>query len=171
MQCHEIMTCSVEYVGPRESVESAARRMHERMLGFLPVCDENRVPIGVLTDRDITTRVCAEGRPARDTLVEEIMTRPAVACQAYAPLARVERLMTSHRITRLLVTDDAGLLVGVVSLTDVAQHEEPLRAARLLRELTSRAFRVESPRSTRSVPPPEDWGPVRSRRRRRAHAG
>jgi len=164
MQCHEIMTCNVEYVAPHESVESAARKMSDQMLGFLPVCNEQLIPLGVLTDRDITTRVCAAGRSAADTLVEEVMTRPGVCCQAQSPVARIERLMTTHRVSRLLVTDEGCRLVGVVSLTDLAQAEEPLRAARLLRELTGRAFRIEGPRSVRSVPPPADCGSGRSRR-------
>ena len=171
MQCHEIMTGNVETVAPYHSVEFAARKMCEQMLGFLPVCNAELVPVGVLTDRDIATRVCAAGRSAVDTMVEEIMSRPGICCEAYAPMARVERLMVTHRITRLLVTDDDRRLVGVVSLTDLAQAEEPLRAARLLREISSRAFRVESPRSVRSVAPPADCPPTRSRRRRRANAG
>ena len=73
MQCHEIMTCNVLHVGPEITVEHAARKMFEEMLGFLPVCNEQGQPIGVLTDRDITLRACAEGLAADQTRVEEIM--------------------------------------------------------------------------------------------------
>jgi len=170
MQCHEIMTSSVETVPPRLSVERAARKMFERILGFLPVCTEEGRVVGVLTDRDIAVRVCAAGRSASNTRVEEVMSHPVVSCRVYDPVSRVERLMTAHRKARVIVTDDQDRLVGVISLTDLAQHEEPLRAARLLRDISGRAFRFEGPR-LRSVPPPENASSPRSSRRRGENAG
>ena len=170
MQCHEIMTSTVEYVSPQATVEAAARKMHERILGFLPVCDDDGRVVGVLTDRDITLRVCAVGLSAQETLVEQVMSRPVVACRPYDPVARVERLMTSHKTARIVVTDEECRLLGVVSVTDLAQHEEPLRTARLLQKLSGRAFRVESPRNVRSVAPPPDSGQPSSRGRSRRKA-
>jgi CBS domain-containing protein len=170
MQCHEIMTSNAEFVTPRLSVEMAARKMSDRILGFLPVCEADGPVLGVVTDRDIALRVCAAGRSAQDTLVEEIMSQPVVSCRPYDPVARIERLMIDHKTARIVVTDDDGRLLGVVSVTDLAQHEEPLRVARVLQKLSSRAFRVESPRSVRSVPPPDGHQPS-SRGRRRSGAG
>jgi CBS domain-containing protein len=168
MQCHEIMTCNVEHVAPELSVELAARKMFERILGILPVCNQEGQVIGVLTDRDIALRVCAVGRLPQKTRVGEVMSAPVVTCRAYDPVARAERMMIHHRKARILVTDDEQRLLGIVSLTDLAQHEEPLQAARVLRDVTARAFRFEGPRSVRSVPPPS--AASRSRRRGKAEA-
>ena len=93
MHCHEIMTVKVESVVPHLTVELAARKMRDHILGFLPVCDEGGRVLGVLTDRDIALRLCAAGRHAGETRVEEIMSRPVVVCHAFDPIARIERLM------------------------------------------------------------------------------
>ena len=85
MHCHEIMTVKVESVAPHLTVELAARKMRDHILGFLPVCDEEGRVLGVLTDRDIALRVCAAGQHADQMRVEEIMSRPVVACRVPSP--------------------------------------------------------------------------------------
>jgi CBS domain-containing protein len=155
MQCHEIMTSNVERVAPAQSVAEVARKMGEQMLGFLPVCDDDGRVLGVVTDRDIALRACGSGLDVNATRIDEVMSTPVIACRAYDPIARAERLICRHRKARLVVLDDAGVLVGVISLSDLAQHGEPIRLARVLRELSSRGFRYEGP-GVRSVPPPPD---------------
>jgi CBS domain-containing protein len=171
MQCHEIMTCNVEHVTPELSVELAARKMFERILGILPVCNGQGQVVGVVTDRDIVLRVCAVGRVPQQTRVEEIMSSPVVACRPYDPVARAERLMILHHKARILVTSEQAELLGIISLTDLAQHEEPLQAARVLRDITARAFRFEGPRKLHTVPPPDPPSSgQRSRRRSKVSA-
>jgi CBS domain-containing protein len=172
MHCHEIMTVKVERVVPHLTVELAARRMRDHILGFLPVCDQEGRVLGVLTDRDIALRICAAGRHADQTRVEEVMSRPVVVCHAYDPIARIERLMTTHKKSRIVVLDADERLVGVVSLTDVVQHEEPLRAARMMRAVTGRAFRFDGPKCLHPTPPPDSaQSNPRSSRRAKAEAG
>jgi len=112
-------------------------------IGCLPVCDDHGRPIGILTDRDIVVRACAEGRDGQTTRVEQIMTAQPVRCLADATIEHAEELMLRHRTRRILLTDSEDRLIGLISLADVAQHESPMKSARWLRELSARRFRVE----------------------------
>ena len=60
MKLSEIMTRDVLIIQPDDSLQTAARMMRDRNIGFLPVCDGENL-IGVLSDRDITIRALAEG--------------------------------------------------------------------------------------------------------------
>lgn len=115
--------------------------MRDAQTGFLPVCDGQGKVVGVVTDRDITVRASAEKLPVDRTPVDRIMTRSIIACSEGDPLSRVGELMTQHQRSRVVVTDSDGRLLGVLSLTDLAQYEEPLHLARILRQISSREFR------------------------------
>jgi len=66
------------------------------------------------------------------------MTREVVACRPTDDLAEAEQLMARYRKSRILVTDDEGRLVGVISLSDIAEREDGARAAQTMRAITSR---------------------------------
>jgi CBS domain-containing protein len=139
--CSEIMRNEVQPVTPDQSVGAVARLMRDAQVGLVSVCDADGFVLGVVTDRDIAVRLCAEGGIGSSTPVGEIMTRDLVTCRSSDPLSRAEQLMIEHRKARIVVTDEEQRLVGVISLTDIAQCEEPLRAARILREISAREYR------------------------------
>ena len=143
MHCREIMKQQVLSISPNASVNDAARKMKMEGIGCLPVCDERGRPIGILTDRDIVLRVCAERLDGERTRVEQVMTKQPVRCLPDATVEHVEELMVRHRTRRILVTDSEDKLAGLITLADIAQVESPLKSARWLRELSARRFRVE----------------------------
>ena len=143
MRCHEIMKRRVQCAVAGASVADVARQMEEHDLGFLPVRTAAGEVVGVVTDRDLALGVCARGLGA-DTRVEEVMARLIVACKPDDPVAHAEQLMSRYGVHRVLILDRERHLAGVVSLTDVAQCEEPLRLARLVRDIASHEYRVES---------------------------
>jgi CBS domain-containing protein len=119
------------------SVRECARIMKERNVGFLPVCDAGGKPIGTITDRDLAIRVLAEGRSI-DSRIETVMTRDIVGCRLGDDLQDAERLMRERRKSRVVVCDQGGKLVGVISLSDIAEREDEQNAARTLRDVASR---------------------------------
>lgn len=123
---------------PDDEVVHAAQVMREHNTGFLPVVDAYSKVVGVLTDRDITLRVTAEDLPASSTRVEDVMSRDVVACRPDDDVRRCEALMATHRKSRLPVCDEEGRLVGVISLSDVAQCDRSLEVGATLREITGR---------------------------------
>lgn len=151
MLCSDLMRMEVDAISAEMAAEVAARRMRDELVGFLVVCDPESHVLGIVTDRDIAVRVCAENRPT-STPIAEFMSRDVLACRPEDSLARAEDQMVNRRKSRIVVTDAENKLLGVISLTDIAQIEEPLRAARLLREITAREFR-SIPKSHRSGQP------------------
>jgi CBS domain-containing protein len=143
--CREIMKRPVLCVRNDETVQDAAQLMRDHDLGFVPVSDAGGVVIGVLTDRDVVTRVCASGERSCDLRVETIMTRDVIACRATDRLSRAIALMRRHRLTRVLVTDTVGRAVGVISLSDLAQYERPWRIGRTLQTVAERKYAPERP--------------------------
>jgi CBS domain-containing protein len=119
MHVSEAMTPQVVTVPPELTVFEAARMMKDLDIGPLPVCDGDRL-LGVLTDRDITIRATAEGRDPRTTEVREVMTPEVICCMEDDDVVRAARLMQEAQLRRLLVVDELGRLVGIVSLGDLA---------------------------------------------------
>lgn len=141
MRCEEIMKRSVECVSPRDAVQSAAEKMRDENVGFLPVCDDDGSVLGAVTDRDLAIRTLAEGRDGT-VPVEEIMSREVIACGADEELEEAEKLMAGRHKSRIMCTDRNGKLIGVISLSDIAQREEAERVVATLRAVGDREVRI-----------------------------
>ncbi len=142
MRCETIMKRDVLYVTPEDSAQRAAFIMREQNVGFLPVCDEGGCVVGTLTDRDLAIRVLADGADPRETLVADVMTRELVACAPDDDLTDAERLMAEYGKSRIVITDEADHLIGVISLSDVVQRDSNRHAAHTLRKIVSREYRA-----------------------------
>ncbi len=117
---YDILQCKggvVWKTHPQATVYEAIGLMGEHNIGALVVV-ENEEVVGVITERDYSRKVVLKGRTSRDTLVDEILSRPAIVV---GPEERIEccmKIMTSRRIRHLPVVDH-GLLVGLVSMGDL----------------------------------------------------
>jgi CBS domain-containing protein len=141
MRCDEIMKHAVECISPQDTVQSAARRMRDQQLGFLPVCDSEKKVLGTVTDRDLAIRVLADAREAT-TPIADVFTRDVVACRPEDSLSKAEELMAGHRKSRILCLNDDGRLAGVISLSDIAEVESGSRAAKTMRAVSQREGRA-----------------------------
>jgi CBS-domain-containing membrane protein len=94
----------------------------------LPVCDGDRL-VGIVTDRDITVRGVAQGRPADRTPLSEVMTQEVCWCYEDQTVDEVAEEMEDIRIRRLPVVDREKHLVGMVTLGDVAAKADRGEAA------------------------------------------
>jgi CBS domain-containing protein len=121
MRCEEIMKKDVECVVTSDTVKVAARKMREGNLGFLPVCADGMKVTGTITDRDLAIRVLAEDGRSASTPIGDVMTREVVSCQPGDDVQRAHELLAQYRKSRLMCIDDGGKLVGVISLSDLAQ--------------------------------------------------
>jgi len=136
MRCEDIMKRDVVCVSPDETVAIVARRMRDEGVGFVPVCDEDRSVLGTITDRDLVVRLLAENRPV-STRVYEVMTRDVVACSQTDKIRDASRKMADHQKSRILCLGERNELVGVISLSDLAQADDRV-AARTLQKVTAR---------------------------------
>lgn len=128
------MTRQVETLAPEANAQDAARKMKDRDYGFLPVVEHGRV-VGVLTDRDITLRVIAEGRDPSKTLVSDIMSRDVVVARPEDELETVYELMKERQVRRVPVVDAQRKLAGMVTLARIAREQGEEAAGEILKEV------------------------------------
>ena len=116
----------VATVAPDASVLEAAQIMNERHIGSLVVVEggkSKRGPVaGIITERDILTRIVAVSRDPRTTRIREVMTTPVITCDPRATLDELRAVMRSRRIRHVPVID-AGQLAGIVSIGDLNAAE------------------------------------------------
>lgn len=116
--------CKREVVVTYKSVvlSEAARAMRDRHAGSLVVVedtDRGRLPVGMLTDRDITVAVVARDLDARNMAVGDIMTPNPLTVREGETFLDTLRLMRRHGIRRAPVVGEHGELVGIVAIDDV----------------------------------------------------
>ena len=122
MKCAEIMNKHVEWLTEKDTVRKAASVMADAGVGFLPICDAERRVIGVVTDRDLTTRVLAKKVDPDTTSAALVMTSPALTCLETADLREAEALMANERKARLVLIDAEEKLAGVLELADIVEY-------------------------------------------------
>jgi CBS domain-containing protein len=138
MKCKDVMQIEVLRLTPQNSARDAAGLMRDQNVGFVAICEIGGKLIGAITDRDIALRVVADGRSPDDTPIGAVLTRSVVSCRPTDELETAEKLMANSHVSRILCTDEAGTLCGVISLPDIIEHEEPGRSAEMLRRIWSR---------------------------------
>jgi len=106
---------------PSDNLSDAAQRMREGDFGALPVVDDQDIPIGMLTDRDICMCACERGTALTELSVADAMSSGAQSCKATHSLRAAMDLMVTHQVRRLPVVAESGALIGIVSLADVAR--------------------------------------------------
>jgi CBS domain-containing protein len=120
MKVREIMVPDVETVHRDQSIREIAQRMAHQGIGYFPVTEHGRL-VGIVTDRDITCRVVADGRDPVATRLRQIMSKGVAYCFDQDELDAAVLLMQQNRIRRIPVLDRAEHLVGILSLTDIAR--------------------------------------------------
>ena len=127
----DVMSREVKLVGPDDNVRQVAQIMREADTGILPVAEGDRL-IGMLTDRDVTVRLVAEGRDPGQTKVRDVMTADIRYVFEDEDLEHVAENMAEQQVRRLPVMNRQKRLVGVVSLGDMAKGRQSPLAGRAL---------------------------------------
>jgi len=118
----EIMTPGADYIDEKATVAEAAEKMAQNDYGALPICNGEGHLQGMVTDRDIVTKVIAAGKDARDCQVSELADQSeVVTIGADDSVEEALRTMKEHKVRRLPVIDGRDL-VGMVSQGDIATN-------------------------------------------------
>lgn len=123
---------SVLTIAPGATVLDAARTMNQYRVGCLVVAEG---PVdatgqatavtgldGIITERDLLTRVLAKEREPARTLVSEVMSKRVITCKPNTPLEEVRKVMRDEHIRHMPVLD-GGWVVGVLSIGDLNMAE------------------------------------------------
>ena len=117
-QVRDAMTEDPRSIGASEPVVDAARLMREQHVGSLPVTENDKL-VGVITDRDIMTRVVAEAADLKLISVGDVYSRDLISVEPDQDLDEALGLMARHQVRRLPVIEN-GRLVGMVAQADIA---------------------------------------------------
>jgi CBS domain-containing protein len=114
----EAMTANPTTVTADTSAREAARIMKNEDTGIVPIVEGERL-VGVITDRDLTLQIVAEGSNA-DIPVGQIAAKELVTIDPQQSLEEAARLMSEHQVRRLPIVEEDGRLVGILAQKDLA---------------------------------------------------
>lgn len=136
MKLKEIMSSDVEVIHPGDTLQTAAQKMRDRDIGFLPVCEDDRL-IGVLSDHDVVVRALAEGMDSQSIVGRDVVTSPAIYCYDDQNVDEAAKLMHDNQIRRLVVLSRGDKrMVGVVSLGDLAVNVDDKLSGDVLQSIS-----------------------------------
>jgi CBS domain-containing protein len=121
------MTSNPFTVEESASVSEAARIMRDQSIGDVLVARPDGTICGIVTDRDLALGVVAEDRDPTSMRVQDVCNHKIESIGSDDPVDEAVALMRNHAIRRLPVID-AGQLVGIVSLGDLAVERDPRSA-------------------------------------------
>src|SRR5215207_9492459 len=130
----DAMTEDPRSIGASASVVEAARLMREEHIGSLPITDDEKL-VGMITDRDITTRVVAEAADPERTSVGDVYSRDLISVEPDKDLEEALRLMARHQVRRLPVVEN-GRLIGIVAQADIALRENEKKTGELVEAIS-----------------------------------
>jgi CBS domain-containing protein len=139
MTVSTVMTPCPACCTPSSSLTEVARLMVDNDCGEIPVVEDmkTRKLAGVVTDRDIATRVVAAGRNSAEACALDCMSTPAISVSPETSLQECCELMETQQIRRVPVVDEQGGVVGIVSLADVVRSANTATTVAVVKEVSS----------------------------------
>jgi CBS domain-containing protein len=131
----DVMSVNPCAIDASQPVAYAAKMMKQEDVGLAPIVEGDRL-VGALTDRDIVTRVVAEGRDPQSVPVREVASTDLVTIDPQQDLDEALRLMATNQVRRLPVVAEDGRLVGVLAQADVAREAKDKQTGQLVEEIS-----------------------------------
>jgi CBS domain-containing protein len=138
-KCKDVMTKTPVSCLTSDSVMKVAQLMGRDNIGSLLVIDseETQKLIGIVTDRDLALKVLSEGRDAKSTKVETVMTRNVVTCHPEDDLQKALDAMAQHQLRRMPVVDNDNRILGIIAQADIATRlDQPEKTAEMVKEIS-----------------------------------
>ncbi len=138
MKVKELMTADPACCISETALQEVAHMMIEHDCGEIPVLDnkETKLPIGVITDRDIVCRTVARGLNPLDLTAADCMSKPCVTVTADISVEECSKILEENRIRRVPVVDADGACCGIVALADIALRAGEGVTAEVIKELS-----------------------------------
>lgn len=135
MELQSFMTTQVVSLAPDQTITDAAKAMQKHNIGFIPVCNEDKRLVGILTDRDIVTRTVANHMDTNTATIADVMTRDVIFAEPQTQVDDAATMMAHHQIRRLPIVQ-SGQLLGVVTLGDLATRVPDASKLHVLSEIS-----------------------------------
>ena len=139
----DVMTSNPCTIDADRSVAYAAKMMLEEDVGLAPIVEGGKL-IGMLTDRDIATRVAADGRDPDQVKVRDVASTQLFTIGPRQDLDEALRMMAKHQVRRLPVVEADGRLVGVVAQADIAREGNDAKTGQLVEVISESGGQMSS---------------------------
>ena len=138
MQVKEVMTGNPACCTSETGLQEVAQMMIDHDCGEIPVVENQqyKMPIGVITDRDIVCRTVARGFNPLDLIVADCMSKPCVTVTPDMTVEECSRIMEENKIRRVPVVDADGCCCGIVALADIALRGKTGVTAEVVKEVS-----------------------------------
>lgn len=118
-------------------VDLIAQTMRDSNVGAIPIVDEFRKLIGMVTDRDLAMKVIAAGKEPNSVRARDVMTPNPITCRRDDDVETVLEQMEDCQIRRVPVVDEENRLVGIIAQADIATKlEDPAFTGQIVREIS-----------------------------------
>jgi len=120
LKVENVMSKAVMSVELNTNAKDCAKAMAKRGVSCAVITQAGSA-VGIVTERDLVSKVMAENIDPKNVLVRDIMSTPLISVAPEAPLADAADLMAQYRIRRLVVVDSTGALAGLITTGDIAR--------------------------------------------------
>ena len=127
----ELMTPAPRTCSTFSTVLEAVMIFRDADCGVVPVTEDG-VPVGILTDRDVTLALVDKPGNILDYPVSDLMSAGVFAVGPDSTVEQVEAAFVEHAVRRLLVTDSDNQLVGIISWADVSPYVSAQKLGRVV---------------------------------------
>jgi len=121
LRCEDLMTRDPSCCASKDTALDALKIMKELNVGLLPICDQDRRLLGVVTDRDIALSLTDDRKPSECRL-GTIMSRDPVTVRPDEEALNCARRMEDHQLRRIPVVDEENRVMGIISIADIARQ-------------------------------------------------
>jgi CBS domain-containing protein len=119
----DILRKKLESVEDTSSIQEVAKKMKDRDVSSLVVVDTNGKPVGIVTERDIITKVCINDVPTSTVISKEIMSTPLITIKGSSSPSTAADMMIKNDVRHLLVIDDRSKPIGIITPLDLTRNQ------------------------------------------------
>ena len=119
----DILRKKLESVEDTTSIQEVAKKMKDRDVSSLVVIDMNGTPLGIITERDIITKVCINDGPTNTVISKDIMSTPIITIKGSSSTSTAAEMMIRNDVRHLLVIDDESKPIGIITPLDLTRNQ------------------------------------------------
>lgn len=117
----KIVTHKLEIIHLHDTAQEAAKKMKHKDIGSLLVVDETDKHIGIITEKDLVSKVCFQNKKSTEVFVNDIMSSPLVYIDLKATLEEAAKKMVDNNIQHLLV-NNGDTFIGILTTSDLSTY-------------------------------------------------
>ena len=115
MKVKDCMCDDVVYLMPEATIQDCAKLMENNHIGCIPICDNSKKILGIVTDRDIILRSIACDKDVKSTKISDIMTNNVCYCNENDEINSIQSTMSNEQVRRIPVVNDNNQIVGIIT--------------------------------------------------------